>query len=60
MHRRKILRISNDENNVPARIIKKAFCLLFVDMAVISHVEEGGTIPHILIMPTVKGFASDI
>ena len=36
MHRRKILRISNDENNVPARIIKKAFCLLFVDTAVIS------------------------
>ena len=36
MHRRKILRISNDENNVPARIIKRAFWLLFVDTAVIS------------------------
>ena len=37
-----------------------AFCLLIQLSFHYRHVEEGGTIPHILIMPTVKGFASDI
>ena len=37
-----------------------AFCLSIQLSFHYRHVEEGGTIPHILIMPTIKGFASDI